>query len=63
MGPPLSLSLTKTLPISRLAISSIRPCVVVNQYNALIMGRFATRVIPVSMGHYSIKWCSGALFQ
>ncbi|MFS7948681.1 hypothetical protein Hanom_Chr06g00562751 [Helianthus anomalus] len=42
----------------------IRPCVVVvNQYNAPIMGRFTTRVIPVSMGHYSIKWCSGALFQ
>ncbi|MFS7961251.1 hypothetical protein Hanom_Chr08g00712761 [Helianthus anomalus] len=40
-----------------------RPCVVVNQYNAPVMGRFATHVIPVSMGHYSIKWCSGALFQ
>ncbi|KAJ0927074.1 hypothetical protein HanRHA438_Chr04g0178561 [Helianthus annuus] len=37
----------------------LRPCVVVNQYNAPIMGRFATRVIPVSMRHYSIKWCSG----
>ncbi|KAJ0536005.1 hypothetical protein HanIR_Chr09g0436791 [Helianthus annuus] len=44
-------------------VLSLRSCVVVNQYNALIMGRFVTRVIPVSMGHYSIKWCSGSLFQ
>ncbi|MFS7941066.1 hypothetical protein Hanom_Chr05g00471801 [Helianthus anomalus] len=41
----------------------LRPCVVVNCYNAPTMGHYSTRVIPVSMGHYSIKWCSGTLFQ
>ncbi|MFS7948933.1 hypothetical protein Hanom_Chr06g00565651 [Helianthus anomalus] len=38
---------------------AIRPCVVVKNYNAPTMGHYSTRVIPVSMGHYSIKWCSG----
>ncbi|MFS7943770.1 hypothetical protein Hanom_Chr06g00504121 [Helianthus anomalus] len=37
----------------------IRPCVVVTCYNAPTMGHYPTRVNPVSMGRYSIKWCSG----
>ncbi|KAJ0599725.1 hypothetical protein HanRHA438_Chr03g0110211 [Helianthus annuus] len=37
----------------------LRPCVVVTCYNVLIMGHYPTRGNPVSMGHYSIKWCSG----
>ncbi|MFS8030415.1 hypothetical protein Hanom_Chr17g01533751 [Helianthus anomalus] len=42
---------------------AIRPCVVVKKYNAPTMGYYPTHVIPVSMRHYSIKWCSGTLFQ
>uniref|UniRef100_A0A251SH01 Uncharacterized protein n=1 Tax=Helianthus annuus TaxID=4232 RepID=A0A251SH01_HELAN len=38
-------------------LSYIRPCVMVKKYNAPTMGHYSTRVIPVSMGHYSIKWC------
>ncbi|KAJ0596028.1 hypothetical protein HanHA89_Chr04g0138101 [Helianthus annuus] len=37
----------------------LRPCVVVTCYNAPTMGHYSTRGNPVSMGHYSIKWCSG----
>ncbi|KAJ0935419.1 hypothetical protein HanRHA438_Chr03g0119361 [Helianthus annuus] len=38
---------------------TLRPCVVVKNYNAPIMRHYSTRVISVSIGHYSIKWCSG----
>ncbi|MFS8030917.1 hypothetical protein Hanom_Chr17g01539651 [Helianthus anomalus] len=38
---------------------TLRPCVVVTCYNAPTMGHYPTRGNPVSMGHYSIKWCSG----
>ncbi|MFS7942970.1 hypothetical protein Hanom_Chr06g00494771 [Helianthus anomalus] len=42
---------------------TIRPCVMVKHYNAPSMGRFAPCGSPVSKGHYTIKWCSGALFK
>ncbi|MFS7977282.1 hypothetical protein Hanom_Chr10g00902191 [Helianthus anomalus] len=40
-------------------IGGVRPCVVVTCYNASTMGHYPTRGNPVSMGHHSIKWCSG----
>ncbi|MFS7948347.1 hypothetical protein Hanom_Chr06g00558951 [Helianthus anomalus] len=40
-------------------VALLRPCVVVTCYNAPTMGHYPTRGNPVSMGHYSIKWCSG----